>query len=95
MATNFQLGELVRITGTFTQNSTLVDPAVVSLIVDVNDTTETVIPSSAIINPSTGIFYYDHDADTAGLVEYRWKSTNPQGAQEAWFTIDRSRMASP
>jgi len=61
MASNFHLGELVRMTATFTQNSTLVDPATVTLIIEENDATETTITgSSVIINPSSGTYYYDY-----------------------------------
>ena len=96
MATNFFLGEIVRITGVFSQNSTLIDPSTIDLIIEEND----VVPAStiamgAMTNSSVGVWYFDYDADTPGLIEYRWKTLNPQGAEESWFTIDRSRVASP
>ena len=95
MATNFTLGEIVRITGTFTQNSTLVDPATITLIIEENDTVPgSTIAMGGMTNPSVGTWYYDYDTST-GLIEYRWKTLNPQGAEEGWFTVDRSRVASP
>jgi len=96
-ASTFTLGQLVRMTVTFTQNSTFVDPGSVTLIIDENDTVpnSTITASSSIIHPSTGTYYYDYDADTPGQIEYRWKSTGPQGAKENYFVVEASRVDTP
>jgi hypothetical protein len=52
-------------------------------------------PSTSIENPATGTFYYDYDASSTGLIEYRWKSATPQGARESWFTVAESRVPNP
>ncbi len=96
MATNFKLGEIVRITGTFTQNSTLVDPATINLIIEENHVVPgSTIAQGAMTNPSVGSWTYDYDTTSTGLIEYRWETLNPQGAEEAWFTVDRSRIGTP
>lgn len=95
MANSFTLGQLVRMTATFAQNSTAVDPAVVTLIVEEPDDNVLTISSTQFTNPSVGTFYYEYDAAKSGLVEYRWKSTAPQGAKESWFTVDKSRVDNP
>ncbi len=97
-ANNFTLGNVIRIAAEFEQNSTLLNPGTVTLIIEENDSTSftsIVTPSTLFANSTTGKFSFDYDAATAGLVEYRWKSSNPQGATEAWFTIDRSRVGTP
>lgn len=97
MANEFTYGELVRLTATFTQNSTAVDPASVTLIVDEPNSTGITITSASteMSNPSVGTFYYDYDASSTGLIEYRWKSATPQGARESWFTVLTSRVPNP
>ena len=97
MPNEFTYGELVRLTATFTQNSTLLDPSTVTLIVDEPNSTGLVVTnaSTSMVNPSVGTFYYDYDASSTGLIEYRWKSASPQGARESWFTVAQSRVPNP
>ena len=97
-ANNFTLGQIVRLSAEFEQNSTLLNPATVTLIIEENDSTsftEVTSASTLLANSTTGKFSFLYDAVVAGLIEYRWKSTLPQGATEAWFTIDRSRVGTP
>ena len=95
MANTFVIGELVRIAGRFEQNSTLIDPGTVTLIVDVAGSTQQTLGSTSWVNDGVGLFHYDHDATSTGVVEYRWKSANPQGAAEAYFLVERSRVPTP
>jgi hypothetical protein len=97
MANEFTLGELVRLTATFTQNSTAVNPATVTLIIDEPNSTGITItsPSTEFSNPTVGTWYYDYDASSTGIIEYRWKSATPQGARESWFTVAESRVPNP
>jgi hypothetical protein len=97
MANEFTYGEVVRLTATFIQNSTAVNPLTVTLIIDEPNSTGLVVttPSTSIENPATGTFYYDYDASSTGLIEYRWKSVTPQGARESWFTVAESRVPNP
>lgn len=96
-AQTFTLGQLVRLNATFTQNSALVEPSTVTLIIDEPDGVELVLGSTSIVNPgaSTGLYYYDYSADKPGPVEYRWKSAAPQGAKENYFIVEASRVANP
>ena len=97
MANTFTYGELVRLTATFSQNSTALNPGTVTLIIDEPNSTGLTITSAStsMVNPSTGTFYYDYDASSTGLIEYRWKSSAPQGARESWFTVAKSRVPNP
>ena len=97
MPNEFTYGELVRLTATFTQNSTAVDPASVTLIIDEPNSTGITITtgSTALNNPSVGTYFVDYDASSTGLIEYRWKCTAPQGARESWFTVLTSRVPNP
>lgn len=93
-ANNFVLGELIKLSAEFSQNSTLLNPGTVTLIIEENDSTSFVSITS-FSNSTTGKFSHEYDADVVGLVEYRWKSVSPQGAKEAYFTVDRSRVGTP
>lgn len=97
MPNEFTYGELVRLTATFTQNSTAINPSTVTLIIDEPNSTGITVTSGSTLmtNPSTGTFYYDYDASSTGLIEYRWKSASPQGARESWFTVAQSRVPNP
>ncbi len=91
----FTLGELVRIKWTFTQNSTLIDPATVTLMLDQVGSTQLTLGTTSWVNDSVGEYHYDHDAASTGLVEYRVDSANPQGAEESYFIVELSRVPSP
>ncbi len=92
----FTYGELVRISGTFKQNSTLVDPATVTLTIDPAASTELILGSTSWVNDGVGLYHYDFDSTiSTGQIEYRWDSLTPQGADESYFIVAVSRVPTP
>lgn len=89
-------GNLVRLSATFTDNSTStpVDPTNVYLRVRAPGgtvTTYTYGVDAALVKDSTGNYHLDLDAATRGEWTYRWYSTGTgQAAGEASFTIRAS-----
>lgn len=95
MANTYPVGQLVRLTGTFTdENNNPIDPATITLTVEVNDgSTDLVVPTTGLVNPSTGTWTYDYDAASTGLVEYRFVSATPQAVGQSYFVVERSRIS--
>lgn len=95
---SYDLGDLVRVTATFTDGITAaaLDPAVVKLLVRNpagNTTTYTYGVGSYITRSGVGVYYAEIDADDDGIWHYRWKSTGTgQAAQEKKIRI-RSAQA--
>lgn len=87
------LGDLVRVTGTFSDpdDDTVMDPAVVKLSVkDPSENVETFVYGTdvEVVKSSTGVYYLDIDADEAGTWYYRWWSTGTgQAAEENSFEV--------
>ena len=98
MANLHDVGDLVRVTGTFTDaDGNAQDPTVVKC--DYTDpsgnTTELVYGTDEeLVKSSTGVYYTDINADEAGLWTYRWYSTGTgQAADEGWFQVEEQRTA--
>jgi hypothetical protein len=98
MANNvYDLGDLVRITATFTlDNATLIDPTVVNFQykLDTGDKITKVYGVDAgVVRSSLGIYYCDINCNTVGLWHYRAYSTgNGQAAAEGSFTVKASHF---
>jgi hypothetical protein len=93
----YPLGQLVRIQAVFKdENDAFVDPATITLSVEVADSTgDTVVNTGGLTNSSTGTWHFDYSTDSTGLHEYRWTSTVPQTAGQAYFVVERNRIVSP
>ena len=87
------IGDLVRVSATFTVSGTATDPATVTLKVrDPSGTTTTYTYGAATVTKdSTGAYHRDVSATTAGRWLYRWEGTGTaQAAEEAAFDVEPS-----
>lgn len=91
MANEYQVGDLVRITGTWTDASDVaVDPTtVLGTYTDPSGTAAPVTVGTGITKSATGVYYYDIDVDEAGTWYYRFYGQGggaaAQGANESHF----------
>ena len=103
MGTTYDIGDVVRVTGTFTDTgSALGDPTTVNFLVDTPTstapTTATRTSTSTgdvggIYRYSTGVYYYDVTTTGRGLYETRFTSTGTLAASgESWFSIRPRRV---
>ncbi len=88
MANTYDIGDLVRITATFTDAAgDATDPDVVRM--KYQDPSGTEATDSNPTNSATGVYYADIDVDEAGTWYYRFEGEtsggSPQGAYEAFF----------
>lgn len=96
--TQYDVGDLVRVTGTFTDSAgTATDPTVVGFKYnDPAGTTTTYIygTDAEVVKDSTGVYHVDISATTKGVWEYRWYATGVgQSAGEGHFTVRVSRFS--
>ena len=94
MAT-YDKGDLVRVTGTFTNAAgTAIDPAVVKFqfITPAGVTTTYTYGTDAeVVRSATGVYYVDINASQTGTYRYRFYSTGMgQAAAEGNFRVDTS-----
>lgn len=97
MANIYDIGDLVRITGTFTNSAgVVIDPTTVLFKhkdPSGNKTTLTYGVDSAVVRTSTGVYYVDLSVDEVGTWYYRWQSTGTgQSAGETYFIAQVSRL---
>ena len=88
----YDVGDIIRITGSFTDLAgTLVDPSTVSLKLKNGGTLMTLAYPADIQRSSTGVYYYDLNVTLPGTWKWRWYSTGTgQAAEEGSFTVNRS-----
>ena len=96
MASDYDVGDVVRITGTFTSTSgALTNPTKVSIRHQTPETGSVVIRTSTtgggVGNPSTGKFTSDVLIDSSGVWEYRVSSTGLISASSEGYWRVRSR----
>jgi len=73
MANTYDKGDLVRLTGTFTDpNGALADPTAVTLRLR---NPLAVATTPATVKDATGVYHYDLTLDTVGEWFYRWEGT--------------------
>lgn len=89
----YQVGDLVRISGAFTDTSDAPqDPSALSLFVTAPNgiTTEYVYGTDVeVVKDSTGNYHADIDADLAGDWRYRWVSSGTgQASQFGQFVVE-------
>ena len=103
MASTHDIGDIVRITGTFTDpGGTNADPTTVQFLYDTPTstapTTATRTSTSTgavggITRASTGVYYVDITSTGRGLYEARFTSTGVIGASvESWFSVRPRRV---
>ena len=103
MPSTYDRGDLVRITGTFTDTGGVVgDPTTVHFLYDTPTstapTTATRTSTAAgdvggIVKQSTGVYYYDVPSTGSGLYEARFTSTGTLAASgESWFSVRPQRV---
>lgn len=98
MANNYQVGDLVRVTGTFTDiNGNLIDPTSVLFSFKTpagSITTYVYLTDAQLVKDSTGVYHVDVNANTIGTWPYRFYSTGVgQTAGEASFQVPFSNFA--
>jgi hypothetical protein len=96
MASSYDLGDLVRVSGAFTNSAgTAQDPTVVKASVRTPAgvvTTYTYGVDAGLVKDSTGNYHLDVSAAEIGWYYYRWFSTGTgQAADEGWFEVVDAR----
>lgn len=92
----YDIGDVVRISNTFTQNAAVIDPGTVSLKVvapDASSVTYT-YAGATVVKDSVGVYHVDVAIALSGTYLYRWVSTGTgAGAEESWFQVRARRVA--
>lgn len=92
----YDIGDTVRITGTFTVAGVATDPTTIKAKVRLPSgavTTYTYPTDAALVKDSTGVYHLDIPITTAGLYAYRWEGTGAaKAAEEATFDVEASRF---
>jgi hypothetical protein len=94
MTNIYDVGDLVHLSATFTQDDTAVDPTTVALTVRHPDGTQTAYEYPATITrEGLGTFYVDVPITMGGTHRYRWVSTGTgQAAQEGSLSVRVRRV---
>lgn len=95
MANEYDIGDLVRIQGTFTDvNDAAFDPDVVT--VKYKDPSGNITTNTSASNPSTGVYTVDVTVDESGVWYYRFEGTASggayQGGEETYFSVTASEF---
>ena len=92
MATTYDVGDLIRITGTWTDSDEAVtDPNVVrGNVEDPSGNTSQLTMNTGITKSSTGVYYFDVDLNEEGRWKYRLYglasgNSSSQGAKSHWL----------
>lgn len=99
MPNEYEVGALVRVTGTFTDSNGAADPTAITLYVkdpsgSITELTYDSDVSSDIASSGTGVFYSDIDIDESGKWFYKFKGTGAvQAASTYWFTVKREEIS--
>jgi hypothetical protein len=96
MAATYDIGDAVRISATFTQQSVAVDPSTVTLKVTLPDRSQITYTyaGSTVMKDSVGNYHVDLVITLRGTHLYRWFSTGGgAAAEENWFQVRTQRVA--
>lgn len=104
MGSTYDIGDMVRVTGTFTDTGgTLADPDSVTFAYDTPTSTAATSVTRAststgevngIIRASTGVYYADVLSTGVGLYEARFTSTGAiQASGEQWWSVRPQRVS--
>lgn len=94
----YQVGDLVRITATFTDELGAVkDPTAITLLVKlryvIGSTATSYTYPGTITKDSTGVYHYDFAPTTEGIWDYRWVGTGAvTAAGEGAFNVPDSEF---
>jgi hypothetical protein len=94
----YNVGDLVRITATFTSASVPADPTAISCIVKRRYqlppvASTTYVYPTTISKDSTGVYHVDVVPDTEGIYDYRWVGTGAViAAGESAFNVPNSEF---
>jgi hypothetical protein len=95
MASTYDKGDLLRLTGTFTNASgTATDPTTITLKIKAPGTALATYTYalSQVTKSSTGVYYKDISLATVGRWFYRWEGTGTvEAAVEGWFEVREAR----
>jgi hypothetical protein len=95
MANTYDIGDVVRISAAFTQNTVPIDPGAVTLTVEppVGTSTTYTYPAT-MTKDSTGNYHVDLAITQRGTYQYRWTSTGGGAAsEENWFQVRTQKVA--
>ena len=96
MATTYDVGDVVRMTGTFAQNGTATDPSTVAIQIRTPVgavVTYTYGTDAEVVKSSTGVFYADYTVTGSGQHWYRWVSTGTgAAAEEGHFEVRPTKV---
>ncbi|MCI0420075.1 MAG: hypothetical protein L0312_12765 [Acidobacteria bacterium] len=98
MALLYDKGDIVRVSGAFTNDAGVAQDPTTVIFRFVNpagtSTTYTFGVDGALVKDSIGNYHVDIDANAEGDWHYRWESTGTgQAADEGQFRVDDSRFA--
>lgn len=98
MPSVYDIGDLVRVSGAFTDvNDADIDPTTVTFkFTDPsgNTTSYTYVTDAEVVKDSTGHYHVDVSVDEAGTWYYRWESGGSgQAAEEGSFVVRPTRIA--
>ncbi len=97
MANTYDIGDVVRITGTFTQSGSALDPTTVSAVVRRPDgikQTFVYLTDAEVVRTAQGVYRLDYTPTMAGPHWYRWISTGTgQAAGEQSFIVAPNNTA--
>ena len=96
MANTYDIGDLVRVTGTFTVADVATDPTTVTLRVLAPGGTVTAytLALSEVTKSGTGVYYKDITITAAGIWYYRWLGTGTVvSAGESEFYVRTAQAA--
>ena len=96
MASTYDIGDKVRVTGTFTVADVATDPTTVTLRVLAPGGTVTpyTYALSEVTKSGTGVYYKDISITTAGIWYYRWLGTGTvEAGGEAEFYVRTPQAA--
>jgi hypothetical protein len=97
MANTYDIGDVVRLTGTFSVSGTNTDPTTVTLrVMDPTGNKDVYTYALAQVTKSaTGIFYKDVTLDESGHWWYRYEGTGAAAAVlEEWFEVRERKVGS-
>lgn len=98
MPNTYDVGDLVRVTGTFTDSDgSAVDPTALKIYYKApgGTITEKLYGTDTdVIKDSTGVYHLDIDINASGRWFYRFVGTgSAQAADEYWFNIERLNIS--
>lgn len=98
MASTFDIGDVVRVRATFTQDDVAIDPTTVTLVVlEADGTTSTTYTyaGSTVTRSSVGVYYVDVTVGSSdqGTWYTRWTTTGTGAcSEESWFEVKPRRV---